>query len=153
VLFCPRMVLGRARANGDAGAPVNCYSPSNLKEGQRQQFQEWAKETYQKQPWRLDDVPSEWFLDDVFYSVICQVQVWPPMQPGQTQFSGAQKEWVWKVKKELSKNKCSKALRDSEEATMEAEMVRIWDQEETWTPKKPRTNASYAACYNPPPSE
>jgi hypothetical protein len=33
VLFCPRIVLGHARANGDAGAPVNCYSPSNLKEG------------------------------------------------------------------------------------------------------------------------
>jgi hypothetical protein len=64
------------------------------------------------------------------------------MQPGQTQFSGAQKEWVRKVKKELSK-KCSKALHDREEATMEAEMVRIWDQEEIRTPKKPRTNASY----------
>jgi hypothetical protein len=41
--------------------------------------------------------------------------------------TGAQREWVWKVKKESSK-KCTRALQDREdEALMEVEMGRIWD--------------------------
>jgi hypothetical protein len=53
------------------------------------------------------------------------------------QFSGAQKEWVCKVKNKVSK-KCSKALHNREEAKiMEAGMVRIRDQEETRTMKMP----------------
>jgi hypothetical protein len=63
-----------------------------------------------------------------------------------------QREWARKVKKESSEKR-AKALQDRAEAQMEAEMVRIWDQEETRTPKRPRTNASYAACYNPPSPE
>jgi hypothetical protein len=61
-------------------------------------------------------------------------------------------EWVWKVKKEGHK-KFSKVLHNREEAQMEAEMVRIWDQDETRTPKKPWTNASYFVCYFPQPLE
>jgi hypothetical protein len=79
--------------------------------------------------------------------VIRQVQVWPPLQPGQTELSGAQKEWVRKVKKESSKKR-AKALQDREEAEMEAEMGRIWDQEETRMRKRPRLEPKVGSRQN-----